>query len=144
LRISAAPCAKSSASGSGKVRKAGATATSAQHREGGDAIAGLDVGAGRRAAHDSRDLAAGDERQWRSDLVEAARLQQLGERDAGRVDVDDDALLAAGEEVLRRRLRQLGELQRAARAAQLGDLKRLHDETSCSAGVVRGPGMLRN
>ena len=64
----------------------------------------LNRGAVRRAPHDARDLAARHERQVRLDLVLPARLQHLGERDAGGVDVDHDALAV--------RLRHVCELQR--------------------------------
>ena len=80
-------------SGSGKVRyvgRDGDLGEAAEHAERGDPVARLDGGALRRAADDAADLAAGDERQRRLDLVLAAGLQHLGERDAGGVDVDDD------------------------------------------------------
>ncbi len=44
--------------------------------------------AGGRAAHDSPDLAAGHEGEGWLELVEPARLQQLGEGDPGGVHLD--------------------------------------------------------
>ena len=92
----------------------------AEHAERGHAVALAHRRALRRAPHDARDLAARHERQVRLDLVLAARLQHLGERDAGGVDVDHDALAV--------RLRHFCELQRL-RAAELDDLDRPHGAT---------------
>ena len=92
MRIRLAPWAKSSASGSAKVKYSGATGDlgeAAERAEGGDAVAGLDRRAVGGAAHDAGDLAAGHERQRRFDLVLPARLQHLREGHAGGVDVDD-------------------------------------------------------
>ena len=92
----------------------------AEHAERRHAVALADRGALRRPPHDARHLAAGHERQVRLDLVEPARLQHLGERDARGADLDDDAVAV--------RLRQLCELQRLG-AAELDDLDRPHGRT---------------
>ena len=110
-------------SGSGNVKCGGATrdlGEPAEHAERGDPVAFAHGGVVRCALDDARDLAAGHERQVRLDLVEPARLQHLGERDAGGVDVDHDALAV--------RLRHFRELQRL-RAAELDDLNRPHGAT---------------
>ena len=74
-----------------EVGRDGDLGEAAEHAERRHPVAGLHAGALGRAAHDAGDLAARDERQRRLDLVLAARLQDLGERHAGRADVDDDA-----------------------------------------------------
>ena len=63
----------------------------AQPAERGHPVAGRDRGAVGRRADDAADLAAGDERQRRLELILAAGLQHLGERHAGGVDVDQHA-----------------------------------------------------
>ena len=77
----------------------GATATSAKPpsmQKAATRSPAFDRGAVRGRAHDARDLRAGHERRIGLELVLAAGLQDLGEGDAGDVDVDDDA--AAGRE----------------------------------------------
>ena len=99
----------------------------AERGEGGDAVARPQAAVGRRAAHDAAGLAAGHERQRRSELVLAARLQHLGERHPCGAHVDDDGRLAVqGERVDRRGLGHLDVAQRAVGPAQLGDLDRAH------------------
>ena len=95
----------------------------AQPAERGHAVAGRDRGAVGRRADDAADLAAGDERQRRLELILAAGLQHLGERHAGGVDVDQHA---ASRRQHRRRLGlgRVDELQRFVGTAQLRDLDR--------------------
>ena len=128
MRISPAPCAKSSASGSAKVshaRRHGHLGEAAEHAERGDAVAGLEARAGGALRTTPADLAARDERQRRLDLVLPARLQQLGEGDARGAHVDHHALAR------RHRMRGLGlrdvdELERRVGARQVRDLDRAH------------------
>ena len=72
----------------GRHRGLGEPAERAESRH---PVAGLHGRAGGRAANDTRDLTAGNEWQRRFDLILAAGLQQLGERDPGAVHVDQDA-----------------------------------------------------
>ena len=76
-------------------------------------------------ADDAADLGAGDEREVGLHLVLAAGLEQLGKRDAGGADVDDDAA-ARGHRVLAGRLGDVADLQRGGGAGELGDLDGAH------------------
>ena len=97
----------------------------AEHAERGDAVAGLDLCALRRLADHPADLAARRERKLGLDLVLAAGLEQLGERHAGGVDVDDHAL-AGGRGVVGLGLGDVDQLQRRFGAGELDDLDGLH------------------
>jgi len=107
-----------------KVDPVGARA--AEQAEGGHAVALPHRRPVRRAAHHAADLAAGHEGQRRLDLVLAARLQQLGEGDAGRVHVDHHAL-ALGEHVRGVRLGDVADLQRLLGPFEVDDLHRAHE-----------------
>jgi hypothetical protein len=76
--------------------------------------------AGRSGAHDAGDLHAGHEGRLQPRLVEPARHQQVGERHAGRVHVDEDAAV----------LRGLGHL---GREEGVGAVERLHLERAHAA-----------
>ena len=93
--------------------------------EGRHTLAGLDLRACGSAAHDPGHLAAGDEGQGRFHLILAARLQELGEGDAGALDVDDDAL-AGREHVRGLGLGHLDQRERAVGTALLHDLDGPH------------------
>jgi hypothetical protein len=97
----------------------------ADHAERGDAVAGREGGRVGRRADDPADLAAGDERQRWLDLILAARLEHLGERDSSGLYVDHNPC-AGTHHVARFGVGEVRELQRRGRAGQLGDLKGAH------------------
>ena len=88
----------------------------AEHAEGGDAIAGRTAAPSGALRTTPADLAARHERQRRLELVLAAGLQHLGERDAGGVDVDHDAAARC------QRMRRLGLGQSTSASAESGPL----------------------
>ena len=127
MRISPAPWAKSSA-GAREGEELGRDRhlrEAAERAEAGHAIARFELRSGRRAADDPGNLAAGHEGQRRFQLVLPARLQHLGERHAGGVDVDHDAG-ARREHVRGLGLVQLDQLQRAVGAGLGDDLDGFH------------------
>ena len=91
----------------------------AERRQRRHAVAGGEARARWRLAYDARQLAAEDERRVELHLVLAARLQQLGERDPGRLDVDEQ-VLAVGDGLV-----DLDDLQRRG-PGQLADLDGPH------------------
>jgi hypothetical protein len=89
-------------------RRDGDVGEAARERHRGDPVARGEAAAVGRAAHDAGHLAAGDERRVELHLVLAARHEQVGERDARGVHVDDHAVLA-GDRVLGPRLGDVDE-----------------------------------
>ena len=80
----------------------------------------------------------GHERQRRLELVLAARLQDLGERHAGGVHVDDHRRSPGASMCARLGLGQVDELQRAVGPAQLGDLDGAHARNLVARRERRG------
>ena len=68
----------------------------AQHRQAAHPVTRSDVRAVGGAADHARDLGARRVGHLRLVLVEPARLQRVGERDAGRVDVDQNRTVCGG------------------------------------------------
>jgi len=100
----------------------------AERRQRGDAIAGREARLRRSLADDAGQLAAERERRIELELVLAARLKQLGEGDASRLDVDEQVAVA------RLRLVDLDQPD-GRRAGQLGDLDGPHERTARLASV---------
>ena len=100
----------------------------------GHPVTGPMGAAGRRAAHDARDLRARDERQLGLELVLATGLEQLRERDPGGLHVDDDDGAVRCERVARGGLGDVHEAEGApARRA------RRSGPRACAAPYGAGP-----
>ena len=103
----------------------------AERTERRHAIADLEIRSpaapGGDAAYDAGDLAAGHERQRRFDLIFAASLQQLGERDPRGVHLDDDAPVRT-QHMGGLGLWQVDQLECAVGAGEVDDLDSFHGE----------------
>ncbi len=118
----------------GRHGRLGEAAERAERRH---TVARLDLGTLGRAAHHSCNLAARHERQRRFELVLAARLQHLGERDPGGVHVDHDAR-ARGERMRGLGLSELQERERAVGTTEVDDLDCLHGGDYVRSGLAGG------
>src|SRR5699024_1809346 len=89
-----------------------------EQREGGDAVTDGQATALGGRGDDAGDLCPRDKGEVGLDLVQAARLEQLGEGDPGRLDLD-------GHEVLVVRVGQVDDLD-GVRAVERGDVDGAH------------------